>query len=194
RVYVALQNRDHQFRIRSENGYVSGKTSKGRFGLSIASLGDTNKDGFDDIAVGAPYDGPNSNGIVYILLGSKNGIKPEYSQTIKAEDIADPGLRTFGYSLSGGMDVDSNTYNDLLIGAYYSDRIVLMKARPVANVTATLTTTKDNVNLEDRDCTTSDGNRALCVTIKVCLSYSGVGVDNRLGNFYFCSYCYIFLC
>ncbi|XP_046919114.2 integrin alpha-PS2-like [Dermatophagoides farinae] len=180
RVYVALQNRDHQFRIRSENGYVSGKTSKGRFGLSVASLGDTNKDGFDDIAVGAPYDGTNSNGIVYILLGSKTGIKPDYSQAIHAEDIADPGLRTFGYSLSGGMDVDSNTYNDLLIGAYHSDRVVLMKARPVVNVTATLTTTKDNVNLEDRDCTTSDGNRALCVTIKVCLSYSGVGVDNRL--------------
>ncbi|KAH9423941.1 hypothetical protein DERP_005526 [Dermatophagoides pteronyssinus] len=180
RIYVALQNRDHQFRIKSENGFVSGKTSKGRFGLSIASLGDINKDGFDDLAVGAPYDGPNSNGIVYILLGSRNGIITEFSQTIHAEDISDPGLRTFGYSLSGGMDIDSNTYNDLLIGAYQSDRIILMKARPVVNVTATLQTTKDNINLEDRDCTTNDGNRALCVTIKVCLSYSGVGVDNRL--------------
>lgn len=124
------------------------------------------------------------------MLGSKTGIKPDYSQAIHAEDIADPGLRTFGYSLSGGMDVDSNTYNDLLIGAYHSDRVILMKARPVVNVTATLTTTKDNVNLEDRDCTTSDGNRALCVTIKVCLSYSGVGVDNRLGNFF--SVCYYY--
>lgn len=117
------------------------------------------------------------------MLGSRNGIIPEFSQTIHAEDISDPGLRTFGYSLSGGMDIDSNTYNDLLIGAYQSDRIILMKARPVVNVTATLQTTKDNINLEDRDCTTNDGNRALCVTIKVCLSYSGVGVDNRLGKF-----------
>lgn len=154
----------------------------------MATLGDTNKDGFDDIAVGAPYDGPSSNGVVYILLGSKNGIKTDYAQAIHAEDIADPGLKTFGYSLSGGLDVDENTYNDLLVGAYYSDRAVLLRGRPVVNVTATLTTSKDSVNLEDRDCTTSDGNRALCVTVKVCLSYSGVGVDNRLGSYYYFNY------
>ncbi|KPM11081.1 integrin alpha-PS2-like protein, partial [Sarcoptes scabiei] len=156
RVYVALQTRDHRFKINDQNGYVSGKTSKGRFGLSVASLGDTNKDGYDDIAVGAPYDGPSSNGVVYILLGSKQGLKPDYAQAIQAEDVADPGIKTFGYSLSGGVDVDGNTYNDLLVGAYYSDRVILLKGRPVVNVTATLSTTKDSINLEDRDCTTSD--------------------------------------
>lgn len=169
--------------INPKSGHITGKTSKGRFGLSIASLGDTNKDGFDDVAVGAPYDGPNNRGAVHILLGSSNGLIPEHSQTILAEDIADTGLSTFGWSLSGNMDMDNNAYNDLLVGAYNSDRVVLLKGRPIANVTATLGTSKDNLNLESKDCTLSDGTRALCLTIKVCLSFNGLGVNNRLGKF-----------
>lgn len=48
-----------------------------RFGFAISSIGDTNKDGYDDIAVGAPYEG---RGAVYIYLGSKNGLIAEASQ------------------------------------------------------------------------------------------------------------------
>lgn len=48
-----------------------------RFGLSLASLGDLNKDGFDDLAIGAPYDGL---GAVYVYLGSNEGIIREPSQ------------------------------------------------------------------------------------------------------------------
>ena len=149
----------------------------------MASLGDTNKDGFDDIAVGAPYDGPRSRGAVYILLGSKNGLITEYSQIIYAEDVRDDGLLTFGWSLSGGLDMDENKYNDLLVGAYASDRVVMLRARPVVNVTATLSTNKDSINLEDRDCALSDGSRTFCIVVKVCLGFEGVGVDNRLGKF-----------
>jgi hypothetical protein len=48
-----------------------------RFGFAIANLGDLNSDGYEDIAVGAPYDG---NGAVYIYLGSAQGLIPEPSQ------------------------------------------------------------------------------------------------------------------
>lgn len=184
RVYVALQTRDHQFKINAKSGHVSGKTSRGRFGLSVATLGDTNKDGFDDIAVGAPYDGPRSRGAVYVLLGSKAGLILDYSQIIYAEDVRDDNILTFGWSLSGGLDMDENNYNDLLVGAYSSDRVVMLRARPVVNVTAVLSTSKDSINLEDRDCTLSDNSRAYCVTVKVCLAYDGIGVDNRL-NFHY---------
>jgi hypothetical protein len=40
-------------------------------------MGDLNKDGFDDIAVGAPYAG---KGKVYIYLGSETGIQTTPSQ------------------------------------------------------------------------------------------------------------------
>ena len=37
----------------------------------MTNLGDLNKDGYEDIAIGAPYE---KKGTVYIYLGSKNGI------------------------------------------------------------------------------------------------------------------------
>ena len=63
-----------------------------------------------DLVVGAPYGGPDEHGEVYIsFLGSSRGIIPKPSQIINARDI-DPKLRTFGYSLSGGTDMDGNLY------------------------------------------------------------------------------------
>lgn len=48
-----------------------------RFGFAITNLGDLNSDGYEDIAVGAPYEG---NGAIYIYLGSEQGLIPEPSQ------------------------------------------------------------------------------------------------------------------
>lgn len=172
----------HHFRIPKKNGFATGKNSKSLFGTAVASLGDTNKDGFSDVVVGAPFDGPRERGAVYIFLGSKDGLITEAAQVINAEDIADSSLDSFGWSLSGGLDMDGNTYNDLLIGAYKSDRVVLLKGRPVVNVTGQLNIIKDNLNLEERNCQTSNNDRALCITLQVCLDYEGVGADSKLGK------------
>lgn len=158
--------------------------SRARFGMSLACLGDTNKDGYLDIAVGAPYDGEKGAGAVYIFLGSKNGLQPKHSQVIYAESIGEPGLKTFGFTLSGGMDLDNNQYPDLFIGAYESDRAVFLRGRPVVNVTATLTLGRDSIGLEDKECLLRDGSKVPCVSIKVCLQYGGTGVANRLGMFH----------
>jgi hypothetical protein len=48
-----------------------------RFGFAMTNLGDLNSDGYEDIAVGAPYEG---KGAVYIYLGSAQGLIPEPSQ------------------------------------------------------------------------------------------------------------------
>jgi hypothetical protein len=50
-----------------------------RFGFALANLGDINKDRYEDLAVGAPYEG---KGVVYIYLGSKHGIITEPSQVL----------------------------------------------------------------------------------------------------------------
>ena len=44
----------------------------GRFGSAIANLGDVNKDGREDIAVGAPGEDGGA-GVVYIYLGLERG-------------------------------------------------------------------------------------------------------------------------
>ena len=48
------------------NELVSGS----RFGSAIANLGDLQKDGFEDFAVGAPYGGTDHAGAVFIYRGS----------------------------------------------------------------------------------------------------------------------------
>lgn len=46
----------------------------------MTSLGDINKDGYNDIAIGAPYE--SDHGAVYIYLGSLTGLNTEPSQVI----------------------------------------------------------------------------------------------------------------
>ena len=55
-----------------------------RFGFAISSAGDVNSDGFEDLVVGAPYEG---NGAVYLYQGSGNrGVcsSPNYWQKLKS--------------------------------------------------------------------------------------------------------------
>lgn len=86
-----------------------------QFGISIANAGDLNKDGCQDVAIGSPYEG---NGVVYIFMGDKKiGLNSKPNQVITAENLP-VVLKTFGYSLSGGVDLDANGYPDLLVGAY----------------------------------------------------------------------------
>ncbi|XP_063227924.1 integrin alpha-PS2 isoform X2 [Bacillus rossius redtenbacheri] len=179
RVYVFYQGaqagRFSQFDVRD------GTNSKSRFGLALSSLGDINKDGFGDFAVGAPYDGPNERGAVYIYHGSRNGVTEKYSQRILAEDILST-LSTFGFSVSGGIDLDENEYPDLVVGAYEANTAVFLKSRPVVKVDSLVTFMLDQkqISLDEKNCTLRGGMRVTCVELNACLQYGGVGVDNRL--------------
>ncbi|XP_043249530.1 integrin alpha-PS1 isoform X2 [Colletes gigas] len=116
-----------------------------RFGFALTNLGDLNKDGYEDIAVGAPYE---KKGTVYIYLGSKNGIIAVPSQVIHADDMPEP-LQTFGYSLSGGIDMDQNGYADLLVGAYENDAVALLRSKKIIDITTYIRyLKKDGTNQE----------------------------------------------
>lgn len=94
----------------------------------MAALGDINLDGYGDFAVGAPYDGPNGRGAVYIFYGSPEGPLKKASQVIFAEDVIGPDfLTTFGFSIAGGIDLDRNQYPDMVVGAYESSRAIVFK-------------------------------------------------------------------
>ena len=121
--------------------------------------------------VGAPYDGPDHRGAIYVYLGSSirrtnaNKIEWKYAQVwtkqvemepfrdkyiarycedkalihysnlqkILGKDV-DSGIRTFGWSLSGGMDLDGNKYPDVLVGAYESSNAVYIRSAPVVHL------------------------------------------------------------
>ncbi|XP_054989651.1 integrin alpha-3 isoform X2 [Sorex araneus] len=136
--------------------------SRSAFGFSVASIGDINQDGFQDIAVGAPFEGL---GKVYIYHGSSRGLLKQPQQIIQAEQLGLPGLATFGYSLSGQMDVDDNFYPDLLVGSL-SDRIVLLRARPVINILYRTLVATPSV-LDPAHCTDTS-----CLQVELCFAYN----------------------
>ncbi|XP_039979414.1 integrin alpha-3-like isoform X2 [Xiphias gladius] len=103
------------------------------FGMAVTAAGDLNQDGFQDFAVGAPF---HETGSVMIWTGSSEGVSAEASQVIRGSSIS-PGFRTFGYSLSAGLDVDGNKYPDLLVGSL-DDSVALLRTRPVIHLNKTL--------------------------------------------------------
>ncbi|XP_046965222.1 integrin alpha-PS2 isoform X2 [Vanessa cardui] len=178
RIYVIYQGKNRAF---SKNHARTGEVSKGRFGLAVTSLGDINYDGFGDVAVGAPYGGENGRGVVFIYHGSELGIGEKYSQAITAEEIS-PSLTTFGFSLSGGVDLDNNNYTDLAVGAYKSDSVVFLKSRPVVKVMADVKFMGESklISLDDKRCRLSNGTQVACAQLMFCLTYDGVNVDQQI--------------
>ncbi|CAB3221324.1 unnamed protein product [Arctia plantaginis] len=178
RIYVIYQDKDRSF---TRSHARTGEVSRGRFGLAVTSLGDINYDGFGDIAVGAPYGGENGRGVVYIYHGSELGISEKYSQAITAEEIS-PTLSTFGFSLSGGVDLDNNNYTDLAVGAYKSDSVVFLKSRPVVKVSADVKFLSESklISLTDKHCPMANGTKVACAQVMFCLTYGGVNVDQQI--------------
>lgn len=153
-------------------GKLTGKPES-RFGFSLANCGDLNHDKFEDLAIGAPYD--PQGGTVYIHLGSASGIKPIASQVIKASSVTS-NLQTFGYSLSGGMDMDQNGYPDLVVGSYADDSVFILRARPIIEISTKI---EGNLTRIDPNKTTCDGerNQLPCFKFNTCfeLDPSAIG-------------------
>ncbi|CAM4705194.1 integrin alpha-3 isoform X1 [Caretta caretta] len=136
--------------------------SNSAFGFAVASIGDVNQDGFQDIAIGAPFEGP---GKVYIYHSSSGGLVAEPRQVISGAELGPSGIQTFGYSLSGGLDVDGNSYPDLLVGSL-SEQIALLRARPVINILNKTFTVSPSL-VDPAKCTPHS-----CIQVQICFSYN----------------------
>ncbi|EDW47968.1 GM21601 [Drosophila sechellia] len=109
--------------------------SGGRFGTTLSRIGDINKDGYNDVAVGAPFAG---NGSVFIYLGCENGLREQPSQRLNApsQQPCKHGSHMFGHGLSRGSDIDGNGFNDFAIGAPNAEAVYLYRAYPVVKIHA----------------------------------------------------------
>ena len=135
------------------------------FAHSLAAAGDLNKDGYGDIAVGAPYEGA---GVVYIYHGAADGLVMDPVQVIRPSDLTTTSLISgFGVSLSGGMDMDDNTYPDLAVGAHTSGSTILLRARPVINLISEWEVDPKQINHKE-SCSFNGQDRAcFLLTIKL---------------------------
>jgi hypothetical protein len=58
-------------------------------------------------------------------------------------------LKTFGYSLSGGIDMDYNGYSDLLVGAYENDAVVLLRSKKIIDISTYIRYMKKDGTYQD---------------------------------------------
>ncbi|PFX21368.1 Integrin alpha-6 [Stylophora pistillata] len=149
---------------------------RGNFGRALASVGDIDLDGYQDVAVGAPYE-DSGDGTVYIYRGSEKGLVETPMQVIKGSSVS-PGIQSFGYSIAGILDLDTNGYPDVVIGAYQSDTAVLLRSKPVISILSKITIYPDTFDIKGRNTcnqTEREGNKQFatsCFDIKVCTKYT----------------------
>jgi hypothetical protein len=87
------------------------------FGVSVASAGDVNGDGYGDVVVGAPNNGDSDEGAAFMYLGSADGLSPSAAWAVES----DQGSAHFGDSVASAGDVNGDGYGDVVVGAYYLD-------------------------------------------------------------------------
>jgi hypothetical protein len=90
------------------------------FGYSVSSAGDVNGDGYDDVIVGAPnYNGgQTSEGGAFLYYGSPTGLATSPGWAAESNQAS----AAFGVSVSSAGDVNSDGYDDVVVGAPYYDK------------------------------------------------------------------------
>jgi hypothetical protein len=99
----------------SHGWMVAGDQEGARFGASVATAGDVDGDGYDDVVVGAPLytEGERQEGVAFMFHGSAAGLHTQAAWWAGG-DKADTG---FGTSVSTAGDVTGDGYADLAVGA-----------------------------------------------------------------------------
>lgn len=138
----------------------------GRFGTVLSKIGDINLDGYNDIAISAPFEG---NGVVYIYLGGANGLSTKHIQRIEAPKVPpsiydDVNSSMFGHGISRGVDIDSNGYHDIAIGSPNAETVYIFKAYPVVKVVPKITPSTSELSL-----------KAELFGVEVCICFKGHG-------------------
>ena len=100
------------------------------FGCSVATAGDVNADGYDDVIVGAYYydNGQTNEGRAYVYHGSAAGLASAAAWTAES----DQAEAVLGYAVAGAGDVNGDGYADVIVGAYLYDGLATDNGRVFA--------------------------------------------------------------
>ncbi|MPC57116.1 Integrin alpha-4 [Portunus trituberculatus] len=166
---VIIYSGDSSQGILEKTGLLAGSRKAGaRFGSALMVVGDLDRDGYQDLAVGAPYEA-GGIGAVYIYRGHAGGVMTSYSQKILAQDI-NVNLRGFGISVSRGADVDRNGYVDFAVGAHEkAGAAVVLRTRPVTRLQLSVSS--------ESKILTEPGET---FSVHICISYTGFNVLDEI--------------
>uniref|UniRef100_A0A8C6YJP3 Integrin subunit alpha 8 n=1 Tax=Nothoprocta perdicaria TaxID=30464 RepID=A0A8C6YJP3_NOTPE len=177
-VYLYLQESAFLFR---DAQILTGTEVFGRFGSAITHLGDLNQDGYNDIAVGAPFAGEDRRGKVFIYNGYSDGLNTNPSQVLQGAWASQSMPSGFGFTLRGDSDVDKNDYPDLIVGAFGAGKAVVYRARPVVTVNALLILNPMIVNPDNKTCQLPGSQLLLaCFTVRVCAAFEGQSISDKI--------------
>uniref|UniRef100_A0A3B4C857 Integrin alpha-2 domain-containing protein n=1 Tax=Pygocentrus nattereri TaxID=42514 RepID=A0A3B4C857_PYGNA len=175
-VYVYLQKESYRISPIPDQ-FLAGTHTYGRFGSTIAPLGDIDHDGFNDIAVGAP--GSGEGGWVFIYMGQSDGLSQQFVQVIESPFQPPKPASAFGFSIRGGTDIDGNGYPDLIIGAWGADKVVIYRTKAVVRTKAQLSFFPDFLNPDENFCQVYN-TTASCFTIMMCVSVTGNRIPEEI--------------
>ncbi|HCY99836.1 MAG TPA: hypothetical protein DHV56_07580, partial [Rhodobacter sp.] len=106
---------------------INGVSAYDGSGRSVSSAGDVNGDGFYDLIVGAPSDGPNGgrSGASFVVFGKTDGTTVQLSDVEAGTGgFVINGMSPYdfsGRSVSSAGDVNGDGFADLIVGAYSDD-------------------------------------------------------------------------
>ena len=103
---------------------IQGDAAGDQAGFSVASAGDINGDGFDDLVVGAPYgdDGGTNAGEAYVVFGKSTGFAQSSTSATSppptaSSSRATPPMTGPATASPAAGDVNGDGYDDLIVGA-----------------------------------------------------------------------------
>ena len=141
---------------------VAGIATGGRFGWSVAGVGDfcgdaDGGDGFMDVAIAAPY-AESGTGHVYIVCGAD--IEPGLETSVDGDDltilqvsgtVAGVAAPSFGVGLAGLGDINTDGYDDLALGHFRhgNGEVYVLRGMSTASILSeTPLTTDDELRVQ----------------------------------------------
>ncbi|KAM9753715.1 LOW QUALITY PROTEIN: integrin alpha-11 [Menidia menidia] len=143
----------------------SDRPQNSRLGSALAQIADMNGDGFRELVVGAPLE-DDHQGAIYIYYSQERAIQLHYKQRLPAAGFS-PGLRYFGQSLHGVLDINADGLVDLAVGAMGA--AVIIWSRDVVQIHGQLTFEPQKVDVFNGGCQRG-GRMVACMSVRVCLS------------------------
>ena len=101
-----------------------GEYAQDESGRSVAGAGDVNGDGYDDILIGAYLNDESFSqaGQTYLIFGKPNGWEKNTNlNTANASFLGEGSSDYSGFAVAGAGDVNNDSFDDIIIGAYRND-------------------------------------------------------------------------